>query len=316
METTLAIVGPTATGKTELAIEIAEQIGGEIINADALQVYRGFDIGTAKPSKQEQQRVPHHLIDIVEAEHRYSAGEFSKRGRKAIEEIRGRGKQPIVVGGSGLYIRSLFEGLSPVPPGDPEVHSRLRKKLEEEGLEALRKQLKELDPVSALRISSGDTQRILRALEVALVTGRPLGEWIADQPFGEQALPSTKICLTLPKSLLYDRIECRVQRMVDYGWVEEVRNLLASGVNPEAPAFQAIGYRQIVRFLNDETTLEVALGDTVQATKRFAKRQNTWFRKEPGVQWVDALGVKGLGPDLMSMSFLNGFGGSNGEAQH
>ena len=284
----IAIVGATATGKSELAMALAEALPGEIVNADALQVYRGFDVGTAKPSPEERARVPHHLIDILDPHERWSAGEFARRAREAAAGIQERDKVPIVVGGSGLYLRALFEGISPIPPGDPEVRSELRRRVEEEGLPALAAELARVDPETAARLGAGDTQRILRALEVARVSGRPLSSWIKEQPFGTQRINAVRVGLTLPRTVLYDRIAGRVARMVERGWVEEVARLLARGLDPGLPAFQAIGYRQLVRHLEGEWSLEQAIGETVKATRRFAKRQETWFRREPDVTWFSA----------------------------
>jgi tRNA dimethylallyltransferase len=284
----LAIVGATATGKSALAMALAEELPGEIVNADALQVYRGFDVGTAKPGPAERARVPHHLIDILDPSERWSAGEFARRARQAIDEIRDRGRNPVVVGGSGLYLRALFEGISPVPPGDPEVRSELRERLAREGLEPLAAELARADPETAERLAPGDTQRVLRALEVVRASGRTLSSWIAEQPFGIQRIAVLRLGLTLPRVLLYDRIAERVVRMVEEGWVEEVARLLARGLDPGLPAFQAIGYRQIVRHLNAEWSLDDAIADTVKATRRFAKRQETWFRREPDVIWFSA----------------------------
>ncbi len=287
MPPVLAIVGPTAAGKSELALELALALEGEIVNGDALQVYRGLDLGTAKPSAEERARVRHHLIDVLEPRERYSAGEFARRASAAIAEIEGRGRLPIVVGGSGLYFRALFEGLSPVPPGDPELRGALRLRLVAEGLEALRRELAERDPDTAVRLAAGDTQRILRALEVVLASGRPLSSWIAEQPFGVRPFSALRIGLTLPRGILYDRIEGRVARMMERGWLQEVRGLIASGLSPELPAFQAIGYRQLCRHLLAEWSLEAAVEEIVRATRRFAKRQLTWFRKEPGITWFE-----------------------------
>lgn len=287
----LAIVGATATGKSALAMALAEEVfggAGEIVNADALQVYRGFDIGTAKPGPAERARVPHHLIDVLDPSERWSAGEFARRARQAIDGIQGRGRAPIVVGGSGLYLRALFEGISPVPPGDPEVRSELRDRLAREGLEPLAAELARADPETAERLATGDTQRVLRALEVVRVSGRTLSSWIAEQPFGTQRIAVLRLGLTLPRVLLYDRIAERVVRMVEDGWVSEVARLLARGLDPGLPAFQAIGYRQIVRHLGGEWSLDDAIADTVKATRRFAKRQETWFRREPDVIWFSA----------------------------
>lgn len=260
---------------------------GEIVNADSLQAYRGFDIGTAKPTAEEQTRVRHHLIDILEPSERWSAGEFARSARAAIVEIQSRGKRPLVVGGSGLYFRALVSGLAPMPPGDENVRAELVARLETEGLATLYAELRTLDPITAERLPIRDTQRILRALEVALVSGRPLSEWIADRPFGTDPspLPMIAIGLTLPRSVLYDRVASRVARMVERGWVQEVASLLARGFAPSLPAFQAIGYRQLALHVRGEWPLERALEETVRATRRFAKRQETWFRKEPAVTW-------------------------------
>jgi tRNA dimethylallyltransferase len=281
----LAIVGATATGKSALALALAERLGGEIVNADALQVYRGFDIGTAKPGAADRERVPHHLIDILEPHETWSAGEFARRAREAIADVEERGKVPIVVGGSGLYQRALFAGISPIPPGDPQVRRDLRERLAAEGLAPLREELARLDPPTAARLSAGDTQRVLRALEVALVSGRPLSSWIAEQPFGTRGISGLRIGLTLPRSILYDEIAGRVARMLEAGWVEEVAGLLRRGLSPDLPAFQAIGYRQLVRHLEGGGSLQQAVAETVRETRRFAKRQETWFRKEPDVTW-------------------------------
>jgi tRNA dimethylallyltransferase len=290
----IAVVGATATGKSAVAIALAEELGGEIINADALQVYRGFDIGTAKPSAAERQRIRHHLIDILEPHERYSAGEFARRAREAIAEIQARGAVPIVVGGSGLYLRALFAGISPVPPGDPEVRRRLRERLAEEGLPVLRRELERIDPATAGRLAAGDTQRVLRALEVAAVSGEPLSAWISRQPFGIQRIAALCVGLTLPRGILYDQIASRVARMVKEGWVDEVAGLLAQSLNPELPAFQAIGYRQLVRHLKGDVNLEEAVAETIRATRRFAKRQETWFRREPDVCWFSPKDINRL----------------------
>lgn len=284
----LAIVGATATGKSALGLALAEALGGEIVNADALQVYRGLDIGTAKPTAEERARIPHHLIDVLEPHERYSAGDFARLAHEAIEDIRKRRRQPIVVGGSGLYLRALFEGISPIPPGDPEVRRQLRERLAVEGLPALAAELRMRDPETADRLPQGDTQRILRALEVSWVSGKPLSAHIARQPFGVQRLAAVRIGLTLPRSILYDQIAGRVAQMVQKGWVEEVAGLLSRGLSPSLPAFQAIGYRQLVQYLEGPWSLDRAIAETIRATRRFAKRQETWFRKETDITWFSA----------------------------
>jgi tRNA dimethylallyltransferase len=312
----IAVVGATATGKSAVAMALAEELGGEIVNADALQVYRGFDVGTAKPGAAERARVRHHLIDILDPEERYSAGEFARRARQALAEIRARGAVPIVVGGSGLYLRALFEGISPVPPGDPEVRGRLRERLAAEGLESLRRELEAIDPETAARLAQGDTQRVLRALEVAAVSGEPLSAWISRQPFGIQRIAAMRVGLTLPRAILYDQIASRVARMIAEGWVDEVAGLLARGLVPETPAFQAIGYRQLVRHLEDGWSLEQAVGETIRATRRFAKRQETWFRREPGIAWFTATDLNRLILRVLDYAKHRGLGRAYGEAQH
>ncbi|HEX6204094.1 MAG TPA: tRNA (adenosine(37)-N6)-dimethylallyltransferase MiaA [Thermoanaerobaculia bacterium] len=283
----LAIVGPTAAGKSELGMRVAGATGGEIVNADALQVYRGLDVGTAKPTPEERRRVRHHLLDLLEPEERFSAGEFARLGRAAIAEIRSRGRLPIVVGGSGFYLQALFEGLSPLPPADAALRRELARRAAAEGPAALHRELAAVDPATAGRLAPADVQRVVRALEVTTTTGKPLSAWIAERPAGEEPLAAVRVGLTLPRALLYDRIAARVAGMLARGWVEEVRGLLDRGVDAEAPAFQAIGYRQLVRFVRGEQGLEEAVEETVRATRRFAKRQLTWFRNEPEVRWFD-----------------------------
>jgi tRNA dimethylallyltransferase len=282
--TVVAIVGPTAAGKTALSLELARRLGGEIVNADALQVYRGLDIGTAKPAAEERRQVTHHLIDILDPEEAFSAGEFARRARVAIAEIEARGRQPIVVGGSGLYLRALFEGLKELPGHAPEVRRQLQLELEEKGLPRLYAELGELDPESAARLRPGDTQRVLRALEVFRTSGRTLSFWLARES-PEPPIGRLMIGLTLSRTILYDRIAVRVRDMVRRGWVCEVAALLERGTSPSAPAFQAIGYRQMVQHLEGRSTLEAATDEAILATRHYAKRQETWFRKERDLVW-------------------------------
>ncbi len=307
----LAVVGATATGKSRLALALAEALDGEIVNADALQVYRGFDIGTAKPTAEERARVPHHLVDILAPDERYSAGEFARRARLAIRDIEERGRVAIVVGGSGLYLRALLAGISPIPPGDPAVRATLRSRLAAEGLPALAAELARRDPETAARLAPGDSQRVLRALEVALVSGVPLAAWIARQPFGNQGIPAVSVGLTLARNLLYDAIAGRVARMIEHGWVDEVKGLLARGLSPHLPAFQAIGYRQLALHVRGEQTLQQAISDTIQATRRFAKRQETWFRKEPDVTWFPAQDPERRVTEVLELVRRRGLGRAN-----
>ena len=267
---------------------LAERFDGELISADALQVYRGLDIGTAKPSPRDQERVPHHLIDILDPHERYSAAAFASDARRAIQEVEGRGRLAIVVGGSGFYLKALIEGISPIPQVSEAVREQLQERLQAEGLERLRDQLRNLDAVTAGKTAEADTQRTLRALEVVLSTGRPLSSWIADRPYGSNPLAVAKIGLTLPRDVLYDRIDRRACNMLAEGWLKEVSSLLDSGLSPHVPAFQAIGYKQLVRHLREGWALELATEDTIRATRAFAKRQMTWFRADNAVSWFGA----------------------------
>ncbi len=273
-------------GKSSLALAVARRLGGEIVNADALQVYRGFDLGTAKPSVEERREVPHHLVDILEPTETYSAAEFARRAHPLLREIAARGALPIVVGGSGLYVRTLLEGISPIPGTDPDLRRWLSGRVEEEGLGGSRRALRLLDPRLAARLEPGDTQRILRGVEVALGTGRPLSDWQQLEPIREQRLVGPLVGLTLPREVLYDRIASRVRQMLEDGWLEEVEGLLRSGLRRDVPAFQAIGYRQLARHLVEGGGLDRAVEEIILATRRFAKRQLTWFRKQRSVSWI------------------------------
>lgn len=285
----LVILGATATGKSELAMRLAVAIGAEIVNADALQIYRGLDIGTAKPTPAMRRQIRHHLVDICDPEERFSAGEYVQRAAAVLDELHRRAKPAILVGGSGLYLRALLQGLSPLPPSDPRVRRALEECIERQGLPALYAELERRDPLTARRLAPGDRQRIVRAIEVERLSGRPLSSWIRARPMGSEPLEvSATIGLTLPRSFLYDRIAIRVGKMIERGWVAEVEELLRRGVRPRVPAFQAIGYRQLIRHLDGEWSLEEAVADIIRATRRYAKRQQTWFRKEEQVEWIPA----------------------------
>jgi len=289
VSTIVALVGATATGKSAVALAAAEACGAEIVNADALQVYRGLDVGTAKPSREERQRVPHHLVDILDPRERFSAGEFARRARAVLAEVAARGRPAIVVGGSGLYLRALWAGLAAIPDVDESARRELEGRLRSEGLPILRRELLAVDPATAARIGRNDTQRILRALTVALSTGKPLSAWLTDAATENPAPKMRRFGLTLPRAVLYDRIAARVQRMTDGGWLSEVRGLLTAGVTRDAPALQAIGYSDWIRYLDGETSSRETVDAIVRATRRYAKRQETWFRREPEIEWLSAL---------------------------
>ena len=299
----IAVLGPTATGKSAFAMALAADLAGrgiavELISADALQAYRGLTIGTAKPGPRERARVRHHLIDVIEPHQAFSAGEFARRAVAAVEEIEARGALPVLVGGSGFYLRALFEGLAPVPQVGAAVREALCTDLRSHGLGRLVQELREGDPESAETLAPGDTQRVLRALEVVRATGRPLSEWRRMAPEGRLERRLLKVGLTVPRTVLYDAVEKRARRMLERGWLAEVERLRDSYLPEhvrgpggcsfgELPAFQAIGYRQLADHLDGNLTLEQALEETVRATRRYAKRQETWFRKEPRVRWID-----------------------------
>ena len=282
------IVGPTAVGKSSLALALAERADGEIVNADALQVYRGLDIGTAKPTIDERRRVPHYLLDILEPHETFSAGEFARRAREVLEEIFSRRRQPILVGGSGFYLQTLLDGISPLPEVNQGVRDTLVERLREGGLAPLWEELREVDSKTAERLAPADRQRILRALEIWHGTGRPLSAWIEDRAPTPLQVPNRRIGLTVPRTLLYDLIEERVEAMLAAGWVEEVRSLLDNGYTGAEPAFQAIGYRQIVAHIRDGESLTNSVVEIVRATRRYAKRQLTWFRRDRSILWFTA----------------------------
>jgi tRNA dimethylallyltransferase len=289
----VAIVGPTAVGKSRFSLALAARLKAEIVNADALQAYRGLEIGTAKPSAAEQAAVPHHLVDIVDPRQVYSAGDFARRARTIIARLRASGRAVLVVGGSGLYHRALFTGLAALPAVPQAVRRELKARLRGEGPEVLHRELASIDPAMAHRIGPRDGHRIVRALELEQAAG--VSQRVAWQ-LGEEARDDAEpplradavFGLTLPRELLYDQIEVRLAAMFAAGWEAEVESLLAAGISDRAPAFQAIGYRTIVRILAGTETRDGALETIARETRNYAKRQLTWFRRTPGVRWLDA----------------------------
>lgn len=288
MKTKLVIIqGPTASGKSELALRLAAQFGGEVVNADSMQVYRRMDIGTAKPSRDQRERVRHHLIDIVEPDEPFSAADFCSRADAAIADIHARGKRIFLVGGTGLYIKTLTRGLVDSPGGDEKVRSELEEAARREGLEALHRRLAAVDPASAARLHPNDRIRIVRALEVYLQTGRPLSEWQDAHRFSEDRYDCLTLAISVERELLYRRIEERVDRMLDEGLVEEVKGLVAAGFAPTLKSMGAIGYKEICAHLAGECTLVEAVELIKKNTRNYAKRQMTWFRKSPEIIWVE-----------------------------
>ncbi len=289
----VVITGPTGVGKTEVAVRLAARFPLEVVSADSRQVYRGMDIGTAKPSRVQRETTPHHLLDIVNPDERYHAARFSAEARQAITAILGRGRLPLIVGGTGLYIRALVRGLLPAPPADPEVRRELREFAQREGLPALHSRLRAVDPEAAKRIRQSDSVRLIRALEINRLTGRPVGSpahWRESGPEWTLLL----VGLTRPRSSLYAALEARVDRMVAEGLFEETRTLLAAGYDPGLPAMQGIGYRHFVKVFEGEWTEARAIHEMKRDTRQYAKRQWTWFAREPALRWVDVEAAGGL----------------------
>jgi tRNA dimethylallyltransferase len=285
----IVICGPTASGKTSLALDLAESFAAEIISADSRQVYRGMDIGTAKATAEERRRVPHHLIDVADPDQDFTTADFIRLARKAIGEIDARGRLPMVVGGTGLYIRTLTEGLLPGPGADKELRNRLlaREALEGEG--TLHRRLKEIDPVLAARLSPRDRVRIVRALEVFANTGRRLSELQEEHAFGEHPYCVLSFGLAPRREELYRAIDLRVEAMMAAGLLDETRALVARGYGADLKAMRTIGYRECLQHLAGEMSLDQAVAHIQQASRRYAKRQLTWFRKDKSIIWVDSL---------------------------
>ncbi|MGQ9464649.1 MAG: tRNA (adenosine(37)-N6)-dimethylallyltransferase MiaA [bacterium] len=280
----ITIVGPTAVGKTDLAIKIAERYNGEIISADSRQVYKYLNIGTAKPDAKERKRAVFHLIDFLEPDHNYSCGQFARDAGDLIEEIIARGRLPIVCGGTGLYIRSLFNPLHQLPQSDKKIKEKLMKIMQEKGIEYLYQKLFEVDPEWARMIKPRDKQRILRGLEVYEIVGKPLTEIIKYQKPKPKYQPYY-VGLYLERDGLYKKIDERFEHMVKMGLVDEVVSILKMGYPADCSGLRTIGYREIVAFLQGRLTLSEAINKAKQHTRNFAKRQLTWFKKIPEIRW-------------------------------
>jgi tRNA dimethylallyltransferase len=286
------IAGPTAVGKSEIALALAEKIGGEIITADSMQVYRGLDIGTAKPSPAERARVPHHLVDVCDLTENFDAAQFIRLAQKAVEEIQSRKKNPIFCGGTGLYFKAFLSGLGEAPATDPE----LRAELEASSFEALLHELRERDPAAYAQIDRQNPRRVIRAVEVIRLSGKKFSEQRAEWKVGssrcddrtaQRAVPTKFYCFTRPPADLHARINMRVDAMFARGLVEETRELLRHGLDRNRTAMQAIGYRQVVEHLHGERPLSETIGLVKSRTRQFAKRQLTWFRRQLDAEWIE-----------------------------
>jgi len=281
----VCLVGPTASGKSALALDVAERLGAEIVSADSRQLYRGLDIGTAKPTAAERTRVPHHCLDLVDADAAFDAARFREAAAAAIADVLARGRPALVVGGTGLYVRVLLRGLCPAPPRAPMLRAALIERMTARGRPAMHRALAAIDPEAARRIGPQDGVRIVRALEVGLATGIPLSVWQARHGFAETPYEALVIGLSRPTPELDRRIAARAEAMVAAGFLDEVRALRARGVDAAAPALRAVGYREMLACVEGRLERAAALAATVRATRRFAKRQRTWFRREPGIRW-------------------------------
>jgi tRNA dimethylallyltransferase len=286
----VAVIGPTASGKSALGVWLAEQLGGEVVACDSTQLYRGFDIGTAKPTEAERRGISHHLIDVLGPEEPATAGAYRQAALAVLTDMRNRGRLPIFTVGTGLYLRALLEGLADVPQRSEELRERLRLSAREHGHGHLHKVLKRLDAEAARKISVGDEQKLIRAIEVCLITKKPLTELHRSGRAPLEGWRALRIGLAPDREALYARIHARTDAMLAHGWVDEVHSLLEAGLAEDAKPFHFIGYRELRAVLQGRLTMDEARAAIQQATRRYAKRQLTWFRREPAVHWLSGFG--------------------------
>lgn len=287
----MIVLGPTGVGKSAAAIRIAKIFGGEIINCDSMQVYKGFDIGTDKIPLEKREGIPHHLLDIVSPAAQFTAAEFAAKSLEAMESIQARKKLPILVGGTGLYIKALLDGLFPEEKKDPSLRKRLENEASQIGLNEMWRRLETVDPAYARKIGKNDRIRIIRALEVYAATKKPISEHFLRTRSFVSDFNVIKIGLKLERKVLYKRIEQRVDNMFARGIVCEVEALLKKGIKEDSPPFRALGYKHVLKFLRNEISLEEAIASTKMDTRHYAKRQVTWFKKMPGIQWFSPDGI-------------------------
>jgi len=286
----VAAVGPTASGKSALGVWLAERLGGEVVACDSTQLYRGFDIGTAKPSASERHGIPHHLIDVLGPTEDATAGGYRQLALSVLEDFRRRKKLPIFTVGTGLYLRALLEGLAEVPQRSKELRARLRASAEEHPPSHLHQILKRLDPETASKIAPADEQKLIRAIEVCLLARKPISELHREGRIPLEGWRALKIGLNPPRDQLIERIHSRTDAMLERGWLDEVKSLLAGGTSEDAKPFDFIGYRELRGVLQKMSSLAEAREAIQQATRRYAKRQLTWFSREQGVRWFSGFG--------------------------
>jgi tRNA dimethylallyltransferase len=283
----VVICGPTGVGKTRFAIELANRFNGEIVGADSMQLYQDLCIGTAKPTAAERALAPHHLVDCIAPSQDFSAAEYGRRAREIVAELIERGKRPFVVGGTGLYIKALLQGLTAAAPSDKALRNKLGREAERIGLAALHRRLEGIDPTSAARIHPNDRFRILRALEVHTLTGRPLSAAHRAHSFPPSPYAALKLGLRTERKTLYARIDARVEVMLAEGFLDEVQRLRSAGLDPQCKAMQSLGYRHLNAFLDGTLQWEEAVRTLKRDHRRYAKRQLTWFGADPEIHWVD-----------------------------
>jgi len=309
LPTLAAIVGPTASGKSSLGIFLANEFSGEVIACDSTQLYRGFDIGTAKPPIADRQSVQHHLLDILEPTDSSSAGGYRERAVAVLADLRARQRLPVLTVGTGLYLRALLEGLADLPQRSEEIRERLRASAAEHGRGHLHKMLEHLDSAAAKKIAAADEQKLIRAIEVCLLSGKPLTEVHRAGRTPLSGWRVFKIGLEPPREALYQRIHERSDSMLAAGWLNEVRRIMARGLPDSAKPFDFIGYRELRSHLRGELTFEQARAAIQQGTRQYAKRQLTWFRREMNVHWISGFGdapdVQSMARELLQRAFAN-----------
>jgi len=281
----IAILGPTGVGKSSTAVKLAKEFGGEIINCDSMQVYKTFNIGTDKIPPDKREGIPHHLLDVVDPSTQFTAADFVALALKAVTEIIKKKRLPFIVGGTGLYLKALIEGLFPGGKSNPRLRQKLEKEAQKNGLESLRARLMEVDPVYSQTIHSNDRVRIIRALEVYLSTKKPISEHFSHTKSSVEDFNIIKIGLKLERQEIYKRIEQRTDKMFERGLIQEVEDLLQKGIDENSPPFRALGYKHALQYLKKEIPLEEAISLTKRDTRRYAKRQMTWFKKMNGIEW-------------------------------